>query len=126
LPSGTHCILELYNCPSDQLNNAEAIARTLRTAAEIAGSKVLNQALHQFTPQGVTALVLLAESHISIHTWPEIGYAAVDVFTCGEKTQPQKACQFLIERLQARDYSLQVIPRGIQSSRAIQPTEKFR
>lgn len=125
MPSGTHCILELYRCPSDLLDNAEAIAQTLQKAAEKTGSKVINKVLHKFRPQGVTALILLSESHISIHTWPEIGYAAVDVFTCGEKTQPEKACQFLREKLQARDYSLQIIPRGILSSRTIQPIEKF-
>ncbi|MEB3830316.1 adenosylmethionine decarboxylase [Phormidium sp. CCY1219] len=110
---GTHCILELYDCPGELLDNAEAIAKTLREAAKVARSKVLNEVLHEFDPQGVTALLLLAESHISIHTWPESGYAAVDVFTCGENTKPKEACHFLAKTLQASDYSLQVISRGI-------------
>ena len=61
---------------------------------------------HQFQPQGVTGLALLAESHISIHTWPESGYAAVDVFTCGDHTMPEQACAILCSELQAKRHAL--------------------
>ncbi|MFM7634024.1 MAG: adenosylmethionine decarboxylase, partial [Cyanobacteriota bacterium] len=74
---------------------------TITDAAKRAGATLLNLITHRFEPQGVTGLALLAESHISIHTWPESGYAAVDVFTCGDHTMPERACQVLAEELAA-------------------------
>ena len=74
---------------------------------------LLKLSSHQFHPQGVTAVGLLAESHLSIHTWPEHGYAAVDVFTCGEEARPQQACDYLVKRFAARRHSLVVLPRGV-------------
>ena len=108
---GVHCILELYDCSPDRLNDRPLIAEALREAAKIAKSTLLGEVNHQFTPHGVTALALLAESHISIHTWPEDGYAAVDVFTCGEHTQPEDACQYLAKVLQAGNHVLLKLPR---------------
>jgi len=110
-PVGTHCILELYDCPALLLNDALFIRAALREAAHQARSTLLSETIHQFEPQGVTALALLAESHISIHTWPEAGYAAVDVFTCGEHTDPEKACEYLIHSLRASWHSLQKLQR---------------
>ncbi len=110
-PVGTHCILELYDCPAQLLNDPSFIQHTLREAAYCARSTVLNEVLHQFEPHGVTALVLLAESHISIHTWPESGYAAVDVFTCGQHTDPEKACGYLLKTLEAGHHYLKTFPR---------------
>lgn len=108
---GTHCILELYDCPPERLNALAFIRQALREAASEAQSTLLKEIAHQFHPQGITALVLLAESHISIHTWPETGYAAIDVFTCGHHTDPQRACQYLIRKLRARKHSLMTLPR---------------
>ena len=70
---------------------------------------------HSFKPQGVTGLALLAESHISIHTWPEIGYAAIDVFTCGDHTMPEKACKLLCDDFLAKHFSFKNIAREIPS-----------
>ncbi|MEL7472813.1 MAG: adenosylmethionine decarboxylase [Planctomycetota bacterium] len=103
---GTHCILELYDCPRDRLNDHDAIISTLQAAVEHAGATWLGQVSHQFTPQGITALGLLSESHISIHTWPESGYAAVDVFTCGDVAMPEKACEYLVQALGAAKHTL--------------------
>jgi S-adenosylmethionine decarboxylase len=113
---GTHCLLELYDCPQGLLNDVTSIEQRLQEAAGASSSTILQQISHQFSPCGVTAIALLAESHISIHTWPEIGYAAVDVFTCGEATKPQAACDCLIEALQAGSYRLQTIDRCSQKS----------
>ncbi len=109
---GSHCILELYDCPPGLLDDPIYIRDALREAAREAESTLLGELHHVFEPQGVTALVLLAESHISIHTWPELGYAAVDVFTCGAHTKPEKACDFLVRKLQARRHQLRKLPRG--------------
>ncbi|QGJ70328.1 S-adenosylmethionine decarboxylase proenzyme [Planctomycetales bacterium 10988] len=111
-PVGTHCILELYGCSSAKLNNAVLLRQILTQAAIECRSTLLEFIQHEFTPQGVTAVALLAESHLSIHTWPEEQYAAVDVFTCGEKTEPKLACDYLALQLGAKQKVLRIFPRG--------------
>ncbi len=123
VPVGKHCILELYNCPTSLLNDVGFIREALQTAAKTAKSTLLKEISYQFEPYGVTALALLAESHISIHTWPEIGYIAVDVFTCGEHAKPEKACEYLIKAFQASKHVLMTLPRG-KFSPTVQPTIK--
>ncbi len=103
---GKHCILELYDCDCARLDDEAFLRDTITTAAKRAGATLLNLITHRFDPQGVTGLALLAESHISIHTWPESGYAAVDVFTCGDHTMPERACQVLWEELGAGRHKL--------------------
>jgi len=103
---GKHCILELYDCDSSRLDDEAFLRDTITTAAKRAGATLLNLITHRFEPQGVTGLALLAESHISIHTWPESGYAAVDVFTCGDHTMPEKACMVLAEELGSSRHKL--------------------
>jgi S-adenosylmethionine decarboxylase len=120
VPVGTHCMLELYGCPVELLNNGEFIKQTLVDAAEIARSTLLERITHQFHPQGVTALALLAESHISIHTWPENGYIAADVFTCGEHTTPVEACEFIARAFKSSKHLLMKLPRG-KFSPTVQP-----
>ena len=117
---GKHCILELYDCDSAKLNDEAFLREAITTAAQRAGATLLNLITHHFEPQGVTGLALLAESHISIHTWPESGYAAVDVFTCGDHTMPEKACQILWEQLDAGSHRLtsfrRQTPEGVAAS----------
>ncbi len=108
---GKHCILELYDCNKAKLNDEAFLRTTVTIAAKLAGATLLNLITHRFKPQGVTGLALLAESHISIHTWPENSYAAVDVFTCGNHTDPELACKVLIEELSAKNYSLKSFKR---------------
>ena len=116
---GRHCILELYQCDQAKLNDEAFIRTTITSSAKIAGATLINLVTHSFKPQGVTGLALLAESHISIHTWPEIGYAAVDVFTCGDHTMPEKACNVLAKDFLAKYISFKniarEIPTGIQA-----------
>ena len=103
---GKHCILELYGCDQRKLDDEAFLRTTITTAAKRAGATLLNLITHRFEPQGVTGLALLAESHISIHTWPENGYAAVDVFTCGDHTMPESACEHLRAELGATRHAL--------------------
>ncbi len=103
---GKHCILELYDCDRSRLDDEAFLRDAITTAAKRAGATLLHLVTHRFDPQGVTGLALLAESHISIHTWPESGYAAVDVFTCGDHTMPERACAVLIEQLLCRRHKL--------------------
>ena len=116
---GRHCILELYQCDHAKLNDEAFIRTTITSSAKIAGATLMNLVTHSFKPQGVTGLALLAESHISIHTWPEIGYAAIDVFTCGDHTMPEKACKLLLRDFLAKNFSFKniarEIPTGIQT-----------
>ena len=120
---GKHCILELYDCDPTKLNDETFLRHTITTAAQRAGATLLNLITHRFEPQGVTGLALLAESHISIHTWPENGYAAVDVFTCGDHTMPEKACEVLCEELAAGRHALRSFLR--ETPAALGTTERM-
>ena len=103
---GKHCILELYDCDARKLDDEAFLKTTITTAAKRAGATLISLIAHRFEPQGVTGLALLAESHISIHTWPESCYAAVDVFTCGDHTMPEEACEVLRRELAAGDHDI--------------------
>lgn len=113
-PVGTHCVLELYGCSSDILDDESFIRGAVEEASRQGMSTLLQLTSHKFHPQGVTAIGLLAESHISIHTWPEHGYAAADIFTCGETATPLMACEFLARQLQASRHKVQVLDRGLR------------
>ena len=115
-PVGTHCILELHGCSPDLLNDVLFVRDAVEQASKQSLSTLLNLTSHQFHPQGVTAVGLLAESHLSIHTWPECGYAGIDIFTCGEAAKPQQACDYLVKRFGARRHSLRILPRGVTAS----------
>ena len=107
-----HLLLELYRCDYEKLNDESFLRCSLNRSAKIANATVLNLISNKFEPQGVTAIALLAESHISIHTWPESNYSAVDIFTCGQNMLPELASQYLIEALKAEEHSLRVIKRN--------------
>ena len=107
-----HLLLELYRCNCEKLNDESFLRCTLNRAAKLANATVLNLISNKFEPQGVTAIALLAESHISIHTWPESNYSAVDIFTCGQNMMPELASQYLIDSLMAKEHSLRVIERN--------------
>ena len=112
LHQSKHLLLELYGCDCEKLNDESFLRCTLNKAAKIAKATVLNLISHKFEPQGVTAIALLAESHISIHTWPESNYSAVDIFTCGQNMMPELASQYLIQSLRAEEHSLRIIERN--------------
>ncbi len=123
---GSHWILEMYDCPAEVIDDLELVKNAIRDAAQAAKSTLLHESAHSFEPQGVTALGLLAESHISVHTWPELGYAAADVFTCGEHSRPELACEHLTRAFRAGRHDLRYIERGatapvLRSPRAPEP-----
>ena len=107
-----HLLLELYRCDCEKLNDESYLRCILNRAAKLANAKVLNLISNKFEPQGVTAIALLAESHISIHTWPESNYSAVDIFTCGQNMKPELASKYLIESMLAKEHSLRIIERN--------------
>ena len=106
-----HFLLELYRCDYEKLNDESFLRCTLNNAAKLANATVLNLISNKFEPQGITAIALLAESHISIHTWPEAQYSAVDIFTCGQNMKPDKSCKYLMQALMAEEHFLRVINR---------------
>jgi S-adenosylmethionine decarboxylase proenzyme len=110
---GRHLLLELRDCDKEALDNLEYLRSCLCETAEKIGATVLNNVFHQFCPQGVSGVVVIAESHLCIHTWPEYNFAAVDIFTCGNTIDPNAAIEILVEKLSASDYSAQEIQRGI-------------
>ena len=107
-----HLLLELYSCDNEKLNDESFLRCTLNKAAKLAKATVLNLISNKFEPQGVTAIALLAESHISIHTWPESNYSAVDIFTCGQNMLPEYASQYLIDTLNAKEHCLRIVERN--------------
>ena len=107
-----HLLLELYRCDREKSNDECFLRCILNRASKLANATVLNLISNKFEPQGVTAIALLAESHISIHTWPESNYSAVDIFTCGQNMMPELASQYLIEALKAEEHFLRVIMRN--------------
>lgn len=111
---GKHYILEICEADSKSLNDKEYILSSLREAITISNATLLEEIAIEFTPQGITAVCLLSESHMSIHTWPEKFYAAVDVFTCGDHTRPDLACNFLVNAFHSKSHSIKLIERGIQ------------
>jgi S-adenosylmethionine decarboxylase len=110
---GKHLLLELKDCNRETLNDMSLLRKMLNTAAAEAGATILGDSFHQFEPQGVSGVVVIAESHLFIHTWPECGYAAVDIFTCGDSVQPGKAARMVIDMLEAKNHSILEIQRGI-------------
>tara|TARA_B100000287_G_scaffold55680_1_gene48921 strand:- start:557 stop:991 length:435 start_codon:yes stop_codon:yes gene_type:complete len=111
-----HLLLELYRCDHEKLNDESFLRCTLGNAAKYANATVLNLISNKFEPQGVTAIALLAESHLSIHTWPESNYSAVDIFTCGKNMKPEIASNYLIEVLMAQEHLLRIINRNPPST----------
>ena len=107
-----HLLLELYRCDYEKLNDESFLRCALNRASKLAKATILNLISNKFEPQGVTAIALLSESHISIHTWPESYYSAVDIFTCGQNMMPELASQYLIKALKAEEHYLRVIERN--------------
>ncbi len=108
---GKHIIMDASGCNPEILNNLEALKQILKDAAEKANATVLNVAFHHFTPQGVSGVVVVSESHLSVHTWPEYGYAALDFYTCGE-ADPNLACEYVAEKIGATSVQITEILRG--------------
>ncbi len=110
---GKHVLLELKDCDPKLLNDIEFIKKVLPAAAAKSGATILGESFHQFEPQGVSGVVLIAESHVSIHTWPELGYAAVDIFTCGTRVNPEKTARDLVKKFASKNHSALEIHRGL-------------
>lgn len=110
---GRHILAEFFGCDSTILNDVEAIENILVDAALTAGAEIREVAFHRFSPQGVSGVVIISESHLAIHTWPELGYAAVDVFTCGDRVDPWVAYNHIVSAFKADKVTAAEIKRGL-------------
>lgn len=110
---GRQMLVEFYDCDSARLNDKEMLRNTMRQAAVKAGATVVADVFHEFNPHGISGVVVIAESHLAIHTWPEFGFAAVDLFTCGDDITPDKAMKYLQEKLRAARFSVIELKRGV-------------
>jgi S-adenosylmethionine decarboxylase proenzyme len=109
---GVQILADLYDCDPAVLDDEDAIRACMMEAARRCGATIISQCFHRYSPQGVSGVVLIAESHLAIHTWPEHGYAAVDLFTCGEALRPEACFSYLQGALRSRHHTTNLMPRG--------------
>ncbi|ATY85514.1 S-adenosylmethionine decarboxylase proenzyme [Kyrpidia spormannii] len=110
---GRHVIAELWGCDREKLNDLMGIERIMVRAALEAGAEIREVAFHKFAPQGVSGVVIISESHLTIHSFPEHGYASIDVYTCGNRIDPNVACDYITRALGAETRESLEVPRGL-------------
>lgn len=110
---GRHVLAEVFGCQRAILNDVDKVEGIMVNAALSAGAEIREVAFHKFSPQGVSGVVIISESHLAVHTWPELGYAAVDVFTCGDRVDPWEACNYIVEQFGAQNVTATETKRGI-------------
>ncbi|AKG04156.1 S-adenosylmethionine decarboxylase proenzyme [Salimicrobium jeotgali] len=109
---GRHILGDLWNCDVSCLEDIDYVEKLFVRAALKAGAEVREVAFHKFAPQGVSGVVLISESHLTIHSFPEHGYASIDIYTCGDHLQPEEAFHTIVEGLKCRKYDINEIRRG--------------
>ena len=114
---GDHYLIDLHGCDSAVIATVKPTEDALLLAAERCGSTIIEYDFHQFSPHGVSGVILIAESHFSVHTWPEHGFVAVDIFTSGEKMQPDVAIEILKEAFRAEKTDVMKVTRGVLGAR---------
>ncbi len=110
---GRHLLLELFDCDADAITSLDSVKGALVEAAKRAHATIVDVVFHEFNPFGISGVVVIAESHLSIHTWPEYRYAAVDIFSCGDVLQPEVAASYLVEQFGAERTSVVELSRGL-------------
>jgi len=115
-PIGHHYIVEASGCDPKIIGNVSKVQQILVKAAEVAGATVWSVSFNRFPPNGVSGVVVISESHISTHTWPEFEYGALDIYTCGEDVDPEKAIIFAVEEFGAKTSHMTEITRGIDDN----------
>ena len=111
---GYHYIIEASGCDPKIIADANTLKRILLESAKVGEMDVRTVYFYKFSPQGVSGLIVVSESHISIHTWPEKGYAAIDVYTCGTKSKPEKAVNYILEQIKADYAHITEVERGVE------------
>jgi len=109
---GNHFLLEFHGCPYSTLANVSYVEEHLLNAAKVSNSHIIRTLFHQFQPYGVSGIVVITESHISIHTWPEYNYAAIDLFFCSDDVFPERAIEYLKEAFNPENVEIKQFKRG--------------
>ena len=125
---GQHVLAEFFDCTSNVLNNPALIEQVMKEAAEACGATIVQSCFHRFNPYGVSGVVVIAESHLAIHTWPELGYASVDLYTCGDECDPKVALEYLKEKLLSETVHITELKRGFvdpNTQKLIQSAPRF-
>ncbi|MEN3046255.1 MAG: adenosylmethionine decarboxylase [Candidatus Hydrothermales bacterium] len=113
-PVGEHYIVEASGCDPEIIGNVEKVQEILVKAAHKANVKIWAVSFHRFPPQGVSGVIVISESHISVHTWPEYSYVALDIYTCGEHSNPEAAVNFALQEFKAENVHISEITRGLE------------
>jgi S-adenosylmethionine decarboxylase proenzyme len=109
---GRHILAEFYECDTDAINDVRIVEEILLNAAKRANATVIGSSFHLFEPHGVSGVVVISESHLAIHSWPEYAYAAVDIFTCGDDVDPLVAFAYLKDHFKTKNATYQIVQRG--------------
>ena len=110
---GRHILAEYFSCDTTVLNNTALLQNCMKDAVRASGATIIDSTFHKFSPHGVSGVIVIAESHMAIHTWPEYGYAAVDFFTCGDRVDPWKAFDYMNTLLKPAKHSTKELQRGL-------------
>ena len=110
---GRQVLVEFYDCNSEILNDREKIRKMMLQGTRQSGATIVSDTFHLFSPHGVSGVIVIGESHVSIHTWPEYAYAALDIFTCGDTIDPWVIERHLKQELEAQNVSSMELKRGL-------------
>lgn len=110
---GRQMVVEFYDCDKEKMDDLKGVEQDMMDAAIASGATIVEKVFHRFSPWGISGVVVIAESHLAIHTWPEYGYAAVDLFTCGDEVDPMKGFELLKERFDSKNMSVMEMKRGM-------------
>lgn len=121
---GRHVLAEFFECDPNTLNSIDKVEKYMMEAALECGATIVQKCFHMFNPYGISGVVIISESHLAIHTWPELGYAAVDLFTCGSKCDPKVAYRFLKDKFSSKRANFTELKRGIISQDTMKVAEK--
>jgi S-adenosylmethionine decarboxylase len=113
-PVGHHYIAEASGCDAGIIGKVETVEGILTRAAEVAGVTIWAISFHRFAPNGVSGVIVISESHLSVHTWPEHGYVALDIFTCGDDAKPEAAVEHALKAFGAKSMHITEVTRGLQ------------
>lgn len=122
---GRHVLIEYFNCDKEKLQDTKLVEELMNEAARRSGATIVESVFHTFNPYGVSGAVIISESHLTIHTWPEYGYASVDVYTCGDTVDPWLGFKYLEEELGATQSESIEVPRGMTDKIQKYAEEKF-
>lgn len=110
---GRHLLIELYNCDPKTLNDVHKVEEIMVDAAKHAKARIVDVVFHTFNPHGISGVVVIAESHLAIHTWPEFNFASIDIYTCGNEINPWKAYHYLVRKFRSKNMTAMEMKRGM-------------